>query len=47
MRAHWIRGEKSYNLSKFFLKRVEIMNTPGAEPRGIAARTNVAALNKL
>ncbi|MFT7160560.1 MAG: hypothetical protein ACI9GZ_001736 [Bacteroidia bacterium] len=24
-----------------------IMNNPGAEPRGIAARTNVAALNKL
>ena len=23
------------------------MNNPGAEPRGIAARTNVAALNKL
>ncbi len=26
---------------------LDVMNNPGAEPRGIAARTNVAALNKL
>ena len=27
--------------------KINAMNNPGAEPRGIAARTNVAALNKL